>query len=195
MSTGSSYDIAKMTAALTGSYLVTDLHVKWCEIQLDRESHGAENAAWSPFAKALQGATLNYLNEVRLEDALALRREGRLESFRSFLRRVWKEASSGDPYDETNARLFADELLAEIKNAEEEWKQIDRDLLKIVGAEASAGLLAAGPLIVAGEASFLAAAAAVVGIGTLVGAAGQRRGFPDRFPAAFFMRIPNAAHK
>jgi hypothetical protein len=39
MTTGSSYDIAKLTAGLTGSYLVTDLHVKRRGIELDREKH------------------------------------------------------------------------------------------------------------------------------------------------------------
>jgi hypothetical protein len=35
MSTGTSYDIARLTATITKSYLVTDLYVRWREIELD----------------------------------------------------------------------------------------------------------------------------------------------------------------
>jgi hypothetical protein len=188
-SSGTSYDIAKLTADLTGSYLVTDLYSKWKEIEIDRESHSVINKAWAPFAKAVQSVSLKYLNGLRLEHALTLRKEGRLESLRSLLRRVWKDACTNDPFDEVNANFFADELIEEVKKAEEEWKQIDRDLIKIVGTELGAGLLSAGPLIVSGHAGFLAAAS-MVGLGAaVVSSTSQRRGFPDKFPASFFMKI------
>jgi hypothetical protein len=61
--------------------------------------------------------------------------------------------------------------------------------LKIVGTAAVGGLLAAGPLIAAGHAYFLADAVGVAGVGPIINSARQRRSFPDRFPAAFFMRI------
>ena len=61
--------------------------------------------------------------------------------------------------------------------------------MKIVGGEAVGGLLAAGPLIAAGHASFLAAAAAVGGAVPLINSTLKRHSFPDRFPAAFFMKI------
>jgi hypothetical protein len=67
--------------------------------------------------------------------------------------------------------------------------QIDTDLLKMIGTEAKVAALAAGPLIAAGHASFLAAAA---GMGAAVAVADslvKHKRFPDRFPAAFFMRI------
>lgn len=189
MTTGASYPSAKMTAGITGSYLFTDIYVRWREIELDRESHSAENKVWAPFAKALQNTSLKYLNNLRLEHALTLRKEGRLESLRGFLGKVWKDASTGDQFDSANAVLLGEELAERVREAEQEWKKIDRDLLKIVGAQAVTGLLAAGPLIAAGYADFLAAAAAVGGVASLVHSTLQRRSFPDRFPAAFFMRI------
>src|SRR6266851_3502247 len=117
------------------------LHVKWREIELDRESHSAENKVWAPFAKALQSASLRYLNNLRLEHALTLRKEGRLESLRGFLGKVWKEASTDNQFDSKNAVLLAEELTERIREAEQEWKEIDRDLLKIVGGAAVGGLL------------------------------------------------------
>jgi len=189
MTSGASYPSATMTARLTGSYLFTDIYVKWREIELDRESHSAENKVWAPFAKALQKAPLRYLNNLRLEHALTLRNEGRLQSLRTFLSRVWKDASMEDSFDSANALLLAEELGEQIRNAEQEWKKIDRDLLKIVGGAAVTGVLAAGPLIAGGYANFLAAAVAVAGAGSLLDSTLKRRSFPDRFPAAFFMKI------
>jgi len=62
--------------------------------------------------------------------------------------------------------------------------------LNFVGKTAVGGLLAAGPLIAAGHANFLAAA--VAGVSPLVNSIRKRRSFPDRFPAAFFMKIRDA---
>ena len=70
MTTGASYPSAMMTAGITGSYLFTDIRLKWREIELDRESHSAEKKVWAPFAKALQNTPLKYLNNLRLEHAL-----------------------------------------------------------------------------------------------------------------------------
>lgn len=189
MSSGASYPSATMTAGITGSYLFTDIHVRWREIELDRDAHSAENKVWAPFAKALQNASLRYLNNLRLEHALMLRREGRLGTLRGFLGKVWKDASTGDQFDSKNAILLAEELASRIQEAEQEWKEIDRDLLKIVGGATVGGLLAAGPLIAAGHAAFLAAAVGVAGAAPLVSSTLKHRSFPDRFPAAFFMKI------
>ena len=189
MSCGASYPSAKMTANITGSYLFTDIQVRWMEIELDREEHSAENKAWAPFAKALQNSQLKYLNNLRLEHALVLRKEGRLESLRGFLKRVWKDASTENPFDSANAIHLEEELAEQIRNAELEWEEIDADLVKVVGKAAAAGLLAAGPLIAGGHAYFLAAASAVAGAVPVIGSTIQRRSFPDRFPAAFFMKV------
>lgn len=90
-STGTSYDIAKLTANFTGSYLVTDIYSKWKEIEVDRKEHSAENKEWSPFAKAIQNMKLKYINNLKLDHALTLRKEGRMESLRTFLERSGKQ--------------------------------------------------------------------------------------------------------
>jgi SEC-C motif-containing protein len=187
--TGASYPSAKMTANITGSYLFSDLSVKWREIELDREAQSAENRVWAPFAKALQDTPLKYLNSLRLEHALTLRKEGRLEGLRGFLRKVWAGACTGDPFDRANSLLLSEELGQQVQAAETEWAKIDRDVLKMVSPAAVAGVLAAGPLIATGHADFLAAAAIVAGGVPLAHSALQRRSFPDRFPAAFFMKV------
>ena len=189
MTTGASYDIALHTAKITKSYLVTDLYVKWREIELGRDQLNVESTVWSPFAKAFQEARLKFLNNLTLPHALMLRSEGRLESLRNFLHKVWVAAREGEEYSEANAILLAEELRHEVGVAAEEWEKIDRDLLKIIGAELGAGLLAAGPLIASGHGNFLAAAAVATGAANIANSTLKRRRFPDRYPAAFFINI------
>ena len=184
-SSGASYDIAKLTANLTGSYLVTDIYSRLKEIEIDRESQNIENKEWAPFAKAFQNLALKYLNNISLEHALILRKEKRLESLRVFLRKVWKSACTAESFSEINAKNLADELESEIRKAEVEWKQIDLDLLKWLGAE----LVAAGEQIVSGSGYFFAAAIAISGVIKLGVTQLERKSFQDKFPAAFFMKL------
>jgi hypothetical protein len=188
-SSGASYDIAKLTAELSGSYLITDLYGRWKEIELDRASHSAESKAWAPFAKAVQSAPFKYFGQVRLEDALKLRQEGRLEELRAFFHRVWRQAVKGDEYGEANAVALADELHDKLREAEAEWDKIDRDLVKMVVAGGTASALAAGPLIASGHAAYVAAAVAVAGGGPVLASTMERGSFAHRFPAAFFMDL------
>ncbi len=188
-SSGGSYNIARLTANLTDSYLVTDLYSKWKEIEIDRESANDRNEGWTPFAKAFQNLELKFLNNLSLEHALILRKENRLESLRGFLRKVWKSARTADQFSEANAKLLAEELIEETIKAEEEWKQIDRNLIKWFGAELGTGLLSAGPLIASGYGTFLAAAVATSGIITLGVTKSERKSFKNKYPAAFFLKL------
>lgn len=189
MSTGAAYNMAKLTASLTGAYLVTDLSVKWKEIEQDRAGRSAETGVWSPFAKSFQEAEFRYLNDVSIEDALKLRQEERLSTLRNFLRGVWKQACDPTSFDKINAGLLADELAAEVAKAKAEWDKIDQDLLKTAVAGTGAGLLAAGPMIASGHGLFLAAGAIAGGVGSLTAAARGRKRFADEYPAAFFLRL------
>jgi hypothetical protein len=187
-SSGTHYAGAKLTAQLTGSYLVTDIEVKWKEIELDRENAGADNAAWAPFAKSMQEAKLKFLDNLELQHALALRKEGRLEQLRSFLHKVWSSACSAEPFDQKNSIALATELTDEVRKADAEWAKINRDLVKMVGGGFAAGLMA-GPMITQGNALFLAAAGVVATGATLLNDEMRRRKFPDEYPAAFFMKV------
>lgn len=189
MTTGASYDIARLTASLTDSYLVTDLPTKWKEIEIDRNNDGVDPGEWEPLAKAFQNVKLQYLDAASLDHALILRQEERLSRLRTFLRKTWAAACTGNPYGEHNVQLLTDALEGEVAAAEEEWKQIDRDLLKWFGGESAATLLAAGPLISSGHAGFLGAAFVTASTTTLISAALKRKGFKDKLPAAFFMDL------
>jgi hypothetical protein len=185
---GTMYNVACLTATLTGSYLVTDMYSRWKEIELDREGRSGETQAWSPFARAFQDAEFKYLNNVSIQDALTLRKEERLLNFRTFLRRVWKQACDPQSFDQVNGKLLAEELQSEVHKADDEWKQIDRELVKYAGA-AGAGLITSMPMIGSGQGAFLAAASLLAGGSAVAASTWQRHGFEDKFPAAFFLRL------
>jgi len=158
MFSGGTYEMASLSAQMTGSYLFTDLRAKWAIIEHDRKPHNAETEVWSPFAKAVQNSKLHYLNNLSLDHALKLRTEGRLENLRSFLTQVWERVRGDEPFNEQAAVHLANGLMAAIGEADAEWDQIKKDIVKYFGASASAGAISAGPAIAAGHAMWLAAA-------------------------------------
>ncbi|MBI2489263.1 MAG: SEC-C domain-containing protein [Planctomycetes bacterium] len=189
LTSGTSYDMAKLMAEMSGAYLITDMPAKWKEIEIDRKEANIDNGKWSPFAKALQGLSFKYLDNIDLNTALKLRKdEGRLEDLRLFLRQVWTAVKSEEPFDDENIINLASELHQKIREAEEEWKNIDRDLIKWFGSELAAGILG-GQLISTGNAVWMAAAIATAGITNLFVSQHRRQSFPGRFPAAFFMDL------
>jgi hypothetical protein len=187
-STGANYELARRTALLSGSHLITDLPYRWKEIELDRQEARVDDRPWAPFAKALQNANLKHLENVDLSAALHLRKQDRLESMRNFLRRVWRACSGAEPFAEENAVNLASELDGHIREAEHEWREIDRELLKWAASGGAAGLAAAGPSIAVGGAAWVAASVAAVGAASIVNAEFKRAGFEKRFPAGFFLR-------
>lgn len=187
-SSGAAYDMAKRTALLSGSYLITDLEYRWKEIELDRANAKIDAHKWSPFAKAFQECGIKYLNDVPLDAALRLRQQGRLTDMRDFLRKVWRTASAPESFDSANAANLASELGEKVREAEEEWKKIDRDLLKWLGT-----LGPAVTAIVSGTAGWVPAAvsAAVTGATGLTVAQYQKHSFEYRYPAGFFLKLRN----
>jgi len=189
VTTGASYEMAKITAALTGSFVMTDIPSRWREIALDRSEARIDPEQWSPFAKAFHGVTLKYLNSVPLPAALEIRQKGRLENLRAFLRRVWKASAANDQFDEVNVVDLAAELAHEVGEAESEWKSIDRDLIQWFGAELLAGALAAAPAIASGGGEWVGYGLAAGGITSLLVSGLKRSQYDKRYPAGFFVRL------
>jgi len=189
LSSGANYEIARITSNLTGSYLVTDIYSKWVEIEIDRESNNTYNNDWEPFVKAFQNLKLKYLNNLDLDHALNLRKEARLENLRVFLKKVWDSARTGDPCSEQNIKLLRDELIDEVKKAEAEWDEIDKNVLKRLGKDLSKTLMATGPAIATGSVQFVAAALVVSSVANIYTSTGERKSFPDKYPAAFFFNL------
>jgi hypothetical protein len=186
---GGTYEMARLSAQMAGSYLFTDLKARWALIEHDRANSSAESKVWSPFAKAVQNTKLHFLNNLELHHALKLRQEGRLESLRSLLTSVWEKARGEEPFDEAGAIHLANHLVEAVDDAEAEWRHIQKDLVKIVGTSLSAGTLSAGPTIAAGHALWLAAAAIIGTVGVMGWSGIQTRAYLKKHPAAFFMDL------
>jgi hypothetical protein len=125
-----------------------------------------------------------------LKAALTLRREGRLESVRHFLRKAWTVTTKDGGFDDANAPTLAAELEERINEADAEWRKIDTDLVKIVTVEAAAGLFGGAQPIAAGQVAWLAAAAAaVVGAGTLTHSTLRRAAYKVKYPGGFFVDL------
>ena len=179
---GACYELAKRMCSITNSHIVTNMRFRWKEVEFDREDAGIDIQGWSPFAKALQNANFKALDEVPIQAALHLRTEQRLDSMRHFFRRVWRDCSNPDEFSDANAADLAAQLEEEVAIANEEWSNIDRDLLKWLGGAGAA-------LISSGIVGFVpaAGAAAVTGVTGLIDARMKRSRFKERYPAGFFL--------
>ncbi len=190
VSSGANYEMAKLTATLTGSFIMTDIPSRWREIELDRAESKVDPERWSPFAKAFQGL---HLNTVPLPAALEIRDQGRLERMRGFLRRVWHSSAAGDEFAEANISQLAAELQHEVAEADAEWKAIDRELLQWFGTELVGGLLATAPAIALGGAEWVGFGLAAGGVTNLIVSTMKRSAHLNRYPAAFFAKLEGGA--
>lgn len=185
--TGACYELSKDICAMTNSHVITNMETRWKEIELDRPNMTGDLAAWTPFAKALQGAELRALDKTSLEAALTLRKENKLAGMRMFFRKVWRACSHPDEFASPNALNLATELNEKISEARSEWAKIDQEILKWFGT-------AGGAIAAASFAGFLPAAAAgsaaaISGVAALTSAHIGRRTFRERYPAGYFLRL------
>lgn len=184
-STGACYESAKRICSVTNSYLVTDLIPRWKELEIDHQYATGMSQAWSPFAKALHESDLKILDNIDMNASFLIRKENYLGDMRHFFNKVWRECREPDPYSNANAVNLASELQFRIDEAEDEWKKIDREILKIFSKSATgviagcvSGFLPAAPALVG---------AAAVGVGSLVSAHWQRSSFKRKFPAGMLL--------
>lgn len=181
---GACYAEGSMVANISNAYLFTDLRSRWIEIQNERVLT-APARIWDPFSKAFSEAEIPTFQNIPLPFVLKMRTEGRMETMRTFLRRVWKAGQTSD-YDEREAVMFADEFKHELQIARSEWAKMDSDLIKWVGAEGLIATLAAvfstGEIIPA--AGWALAAAVQTTSSTL-----NRHNFKKRYPAAMFLNL------
>lgn len=186
MTTGVDYTMAKIVANLTGSHLITNLTYRWTEISLDRANLN-ENV-WTPFAKAFDSLDFRFLEHVPLSAALTLRKQERLKELRLFFNRIWRAAKDNDSFNQSNVTNLASELQHHIAEAEDEWRNVDRELMKWLGGEMIVGVTGA---VATGGANWLPSALATVaaGLTTLGVSRDKRRNLIHRYPAAFFLQL------
>lgn len=189
MRNGANLELGLYIGQLTGSYLYTDRVEQWRDILSSAQNNSSEDEVWSPLTKSFQELEFKFLSNIDPKFAFRLKEEGRLEKFRSFLRRVWIEIDGNPSYEQANklARQFSEELQEEYGKTKEEWTKIDKELMKwLTGPEGVAGLVA-GVM----DWQIPAVGFCVRGIGKLLEARTDRKNFKDNVPLAVFLDLEN----
>lgn len=177
----------------TGAFPYTNVEFRWKEILAARQELDATAQIWSPFTNAFQRLDFKFLDHVDSKFACSIRKDGRLEGRRVYLRKLWK-AVDGNPdpsRSEALARDFSDELRQSFSEAKADWDAIDRDLLKwavpkIGGTTATSGLITGhfSP-------AFAATGFVVAGVSEIIQAEMKRREFRKKVPMSVFIDLEN----
>lgn len=180
---------ALLMANLTGCYLFTDREHLWNQLFQEIESSPQyRESEFTELSYAFQKLHFNFLNNVPLDFALDLRREGRLNSFRVFLREIWTEINRISSREVLTQKIksFKDKLSAEYSLIEEEWRQIDQKLKAHMGKWS----LGAGLAILTGHIRWDIAlgALAAYGVKQLIESHFRRKALQTR-PIAVFLNL------
>jgi hypothetical protein len=183
---GANLELGLYIGQATGSYLYTNNNQQWSEI-LSTANNDSGPEVWSPLTKSFQGLEFNFLNNIDPVFINRLKEEGRLESFRNFLRKLWVEIGDSKSIKDINdlARTFDDELQEEYGKAKEEWSKIDKDLVKWITG--SGGLSA----IISGGMNWQIPALGfcIGGVGKLLEARIDRKNYKNNVPMAVFLDL------
>jgi hypothetical protein len=184
---GANLEMGLYICQATGSFPYTNVKFRWREILAAKQDLDATAQIWSPLTNAFQQLPFKFLDKVDSGFACTIRKEGRLEGFRSYLRRLW--GTVGGELDlakaEPLARDFRDELTQAYSQAQAEWVAIDRELLKwavpTIGGALVTGIFS--PLIAGGL--------AVAGLGEIIQAEMKRREFRKKVSMSVFIDLEN----
>lgn len=184
MSSGTNYELGKQLSNITNGHILTDLRVRWLEMEYDRKSNGIENNDWEMFSKHFQQVPLPYLNGLQTKDVLKLRADGHLNRMRNFLKKLWLRSSPDSASDQHIIEQLKLELDDEVSLAEAEWKNIDRNLLKSFVP----GFLSAGIQLLIGQPQWVAGAVtAATGASGVFDSHSKHNSFLKNYPAGFFL--------
>lgn len=188
---GANLEMSLFISHITGAFPYTNLKAKWEELLSADESFSEAAKIWSPLTKAFQTLEFKFLNNVDSNFACSLRKDGRLEMFRAFLRRLWNSLSTeySDRKMEALARDFRDELTGKYNEAKSEWQEIDRLLMKTVGATMTGA-------IISGKLSFEIPALGfcLASVLTLINARWKRKTFRKKIPMSVFVDLERHKH-
>jgi hypothetical protein len=184
--TGANLEMGMYICQAMGAFPYTNIRFRWNEILIARQQFDSTMEVWSPLTSAFQQLQFKFLDKVDPQFAYTIRKDGRLEGFRSYLRKIWKTVD-GQP-DQSKAqdlaRDFKDELTQSYNEAKAEWNKIDLDLLKwatpTVAGGLAAGLLSLG---------LPAAGFAVAGVGELIQAHMNTPNFRRSVPMSVFIDL------
>ncbi|MCG2629718.1 hypothetical protein L6654_24140 [Bradyrhizobium sp. WYCCWR 13023] len=135
---GANLETTLMICDVTGAFPYTNMRTRWQELMSARDELSETARIWSPLAKTFQSLEFKFLNQVDVSFANSIREDGRLESFRSFLRTIGKQASEVKDLSALDSfvRDSKDALIGEHQKASAEWDKIQASFLKWAGGGA-----------------------------------------------------------
>src|SRR6266849_1176844 len=183
---GANLEMGMYICHATGAFPYTNVKFRWDEI-LKAQDLDNNAQVWSPLTRAFQQLRFKFLNKVDSSFACSLRKDGRLEGFRSYLRKVWRAVEGGiDPSKaEGVARDFSDELTQAYSEAQAEWSGIDRDLLKWAVPKLGGAAMAGGTF----SPLFAAGGVVAAGMSEIIQAEMKRRSFRQKVPMSVFIDL------
>ncbi len=192
--TGANLETVLYLSHLTGAFPYTSFKWKWQELHSVAQDLPQTAQTWTPLTRAFQGLEFKFLNNVDSKFACEMHREGRLESFRHYLKEIWnKSYAQSDPNEiEILTREFKDQLTDEYRKAQVEWEKIDRDLLTWGGSTVAAGLGASlANAIVSGglNLELPAYGFGIAAVTKLVTSRMERREFRKKIPMSVFIDL------
>lgn len=143
---GSNLETALYICQVTGSFPYTNLKYRWKELLSVKNKLDEKSKIWTPLTNAFQKLEFQFLNKIDAKFACRIREDGRLESFRSFIRRIWNniDGTFDDSKLERQSLELSDELTSEYSKAEAEWIKIKSDLMKWTIPAMSSAIITGG---------------------------------------------------
>lgn len=184
---GANLEMGIYISQLTGSFPFTPSASMYKQILQSQAGNEIINA-WSPLTKAFQELDFKFLDNVPSEFAIKIREDGRLYSFRSFIRKLWntnKEELTISKV-ENLSRDFIDELHHEYSIAKDEWNSIDSSLVKWF-TSTTGGAIAGGILSGRFDVAFLGLGFA--GVAELISSYAKRKTFRSKVPMSVFVDL------
>ena len=183
---GANLEMGMYICQATGAFPYTNVKARWKEILGARRDLDATAQIWSPLTNTFQQLRFKFLDRVDSKFACSIRKDGRLQGFRSYMRRLWNVVGGEPDPSKTEglARDFRDELTQAFSQAQSEWDAIDRELLKWLGPTVG-GAIATGAFSLA----LPTAGFAVAGIGEIIQAEMKRREFRRHVPMSVLIDL------
>jgi len=193
MRLGANLEMALYLCQMTGAFPYTNVKFRWKELQSVQEKLPPDAQIWTPLTQAFQALDFRFLNNVDTNFACDIRKEGRMEAFRAYLRRVWKTLN--DEKDSaklaSKSRDFTDELTQQYNEAEAEWQKIDKDLVKWLGTRIATGVVGGGLSAILNGKLALAVGASfcIKAVTELLAARMERRSFRKKVPMSVLIDL------
>jgi len=185
---GNSLESAMFTADLCDAYILFGEEHYRHEYDMAIEmAGGIQDDSLTQMSRAFADLEFSFLNAVRLDFVLSLRKDGRLARLRNFLIKVWDKTSLLENIGHKNLyKIFKDELEEQYEDYKREWA----DITTTLNHNITSTVIGSGIAVLSGQIGFKVAGGGVAafGIKQLLEAYDKRRK-QKRLPLGIFLDL------